>query len=698
MKPTEDETEDPRLIGIAREYLAELEAGRRPDRRAYEQRHLELQTAVAECLDGMELAHAAGLAMRPASRPAAVELLGDFRIVREIARGGMGIVYEAVQVSLGRRVALKILPFAAGLDAKARQRFQTESHAAAQLNHNHIVPVHAVGCENGTHFYAMQMIDGRSLDAVIREARGEKPVAIGEISTICLSGRRTGEQKKSTGSTRTDRGREAYRTAAHLMAQVADALEYAHQAGVVHRDIKPANLLLESKGHVWVADFGLAQVASDGAMTQTGDIFGTPRYMSPEQAAGKRLEVDHRSDVYSLGATLFELLTLQPMYPQEDRNALLRSILNEEPRRPRSVDKGVPVELETIVLKAVAKAPEDRYQSAGELAADLRRFLDERPILARPPSLFDQTKKWLRRHPGTVAATGLFLVFGVIGLTISIALIAREQQRTSGAYDRERQRAGEAQERFALARRSADEMIRIANEELRDDQSSNEVRRRLLETALDYYRELINLRQNDPDAQADLETTRQQVRAILDDLTLARNAGRHMMLSEAAVRRDLEITPEQAARIDEMVQEIRARGPVRGTEALSDMRAHEAVVAEILTPAQFRRLGQIALQRHALRAFSDAEVIVELGLTREQRDLIRRLDLNRRPAEEALAVLTPAQREKWAALIGVAFTDPFPKRGPKDHGGSKDDGRHGGPKDFGGPSSKKDFNTKEPLR
>ncbi len=652
MKSTPDDVaaDDPRVLQAARDYLAELEAGRQPDRQVFYARTPELKDALEECFDGIDLAHGAGLALRPAPTPLPSEVsatpLGDFQIVREIGRGGMGIVYEAIQLSLGRRVALKVLPFAAGLDARHLQRFKTEAHAAAQLHHTNIVPVYAVGCERGVHFYAMQLIEGQSLDRVIREQRGESEPS-GSAATLDFRDRPTVSVSQTTHTTalRSERTRENYRTAARLAETVAEALAYAHDVGVVHRDIKPANLLIDARGTVWVTDFGLAQVTADVGMTQTGDIFGTLRYMSPEQASGRRTQVDHRTDVYSLGATLYELLALEPLFPSQDRQTLLHQILSEEPRPLRQIDRSIPVELETIVLKALAKTPEERYATADEMAADLRRFLDERPILARRPSLIDRTRKWLRRHPSVVATAVALLIFSVVALAASTALIAREQGRTDEALRREaasavleRQRFEDAEQRFQIARHAADEMIRMAETELADQPHLQSLRRRLLETALAYYQQFIELRRLDTSAQNELAITRDRVRKILDDLAVMEGAGPLFLLNINAVLDDLRLNNDQRSRVADLINRLDAQrhetfrefyrlsGEERNRRFVELARASDAAVSEILGPEAKLRLGQIALQLQGMFAFHDPHVIKELNLSIEQRDQIRTIE------------------------------------------------------------------------
>ena len=346
--------------------------------------------------------------------------IGDFEILRELGRGGMGVVYEAVQVSLGRKVALKILSTGLGLTPQAVQRFQREAESAAKLHQTNIIPIYATGAQDGIHFYAMELIEGPSLDHVIRQMRGvekgepsnETPVpADGSDLTVAYDPTARDSHSGSTVwmSSSLSSGAQYFDTVARLMAEVADALEYAHRHGVVHRDIKPANLLVAPEGRLSLNDFGLARVLEQPGMTATGEILGTPAYMSPEQLTAGRTPLDHRTDIYSLGATLYELLTLQRPFVGERRDQVLSQILHKDPRPPRSINKKVPVDLETICLKAMEKDPDRRYQTAGALAEDLRRYVNRFAISARRVGPTGRMLKWVRRHPGVT--TGISCAF-----------------------------------------------------------------------------------------------------------------------------------------------------------------------------------------------------------------------------------------------------------------------------------------------
>jgi serine/threonine protein kinase/Tfp pilus assembly protein PilF len=382
----------------------------------------------------------------------------------------MGVVYEAEQLSLRRRVALKVLPFAATMDPRHLQRFHNEAQAAAGLHHSNIVPVYFVGCERGVHFYAMQFIDGQTLARVIAELRSQSADATkGAETARAPLAPPTGAATDSTepylpqpdrppavaytapkaglSTEGSAHGRAFIRMAAQLGVQAAEALEHAHQLGIVHRDIKPANLLVDGRGNLWVTDFGLAHCQGQPGLTMSGDLLGTLRYMSPEQALAQRVDIDPRTDVYSLGATLYELLTLEPAFGGQDRQELLRQIAFEDPRPPRRLNKAIPPELETIVLTAMEKNPADRYAAAQDLADDLRRFLDDKPIRARRPTLWHRAKKWGRRNRSVVWTASIVSLLALAVLAGCIGWMIRDRAVRQAA------RAAQAEAAFQEATR-----------------------------------------------------------------------------------------------------------------------------------------------------------------------------------------------------------------------------------------------------
>ncbi|HEX2477444.1 MAG TPA: serine/threonine-protein kinase [Lacipirellulaceae bacterium] len=365
-------------------------------------------------------------------------IVGDFRLKRVIGRGGMGVVYEAEQVSLGRRVALKVLPFAAMLDKQHLARFKNEARAAATLDHENIVAVYSVGSDGDLHYYAMQLIAGQSLAQVIAAMRAKSvanrsSVAVAADSTVTDHRPRTTdfEPAAEIAALPEFNSHEYFSTIVRLGIQAAEALDHAHQNGVLHRDIKPANLLLDGAGKLWVTDFGLARIEHEAGMTMTGDIVGTLRYMSPEQALAIRAVVDHRSDIYSLGVTFYELITLQPAIRGDDRQEILRQIAFDDPRKPRQINERLPRDLETIVLKAIEKEPSDRYDSAQELAGDLRRFLANEPIRAKPARALERLTKWSRRHVAAVWATLAASLLVTLVLLVSTALVVKWYREAS---------------------------------------------------------------------------------------------------------------------------------------------------------------------------------------------------------------------------------------------------------------------------
>ncbi len=402
----------------------------------------------------------------PATDPSLVgparlpERIGEYRIVREIGRGGMGIVYEAVQESLGRRVALKVLPSHRLANEKLRSRFHRESHAAAQLHHTNIVPVFGVGEHDGLCFYVMQLIAGKGLDQVIREAsalEGEGETRRqGDRETTRQGDKETGRQGDKKTEERPVSGSvflspcllvspSSVRTVARVGVQVADALAYAHSQGVLHRDIKPSNLLLDNRGAVWVTDFGVAKLVAEANLTQSGDLVGTLKYMPPERFAGQS---DARGDVYSLGITLYELLALRPAFPDTTPQHLIQLITDTGPPPLRESHPDLSPDLETILLKATARDPSHRYQTACELAEDLRRFLDDRPILARRASLVEQAWRWCRRNPALAGAMATVFLLMVAVTVVSVVASVRTAaaNRETATANQEMKKALEAEQ------------------------------------------------------------------------------------------------------------------------------------------------------------------------------------------------------------------------------------------------------------
>jgi len=529
-----------RFDELAEEFAQRYRRGERPSVEEYVDRLPAMAEDIREMFPALiEVEQVEGDARDEAlqkKQPAVPRLkeLGDYRIVREIGRGGMGVVYEAEQISLGRRVALKVLPSHVVGDRKALERFRREAKAAARLHHTNIVPVFDVGREGDVAFYAMQFIQGQGLHEVIEElkwlrrrdgrstaddddesgrlgrptggpeigsvvAATAKNRRIGHVAASLLSGRlgtevlrlsagadfpategamsepsgpdaaecalarhagrylpetpRAAEMSSSavlpggTAVSMVDSSAHRqpfYRSVAQLGRQTAQALGYAHSRGIVHRDIKPSNLLLDTAGVVWVTDFGLAKADDDG-LTQTGDILGTLYYMAPERFRG---EGDARADIYALGVTLYELLTLKRAYPATDRLKLIEQLKTEEPARPRSLESRIPRDLETIVLKAIEKDPKERYPSAEAMAEDLRRFLDDEPIQARRASTAERYARWARHHPA-VAVLGAILS-AVLVLTTLASLFVADRMARLAQNERNSRAAAQAETYRAL--------------------------------------------------------------------------------------------------------------------------------------------------------------------------------------------------------------------------------------------------------
>jgi WD40 repeat protein/serine/threonine protein kinase len=544
---------------LAEEFLARRRRGERPTVEEYAAQHPELAAAIRDLfpalllmdnLDAGSLGVPAarvdrGAATRdePGSEPRpAPDQLGDYRILRQIGRGGMGVVYEAEQESLGRRVALKVLFVGALPDPDQVRRFEREAKAAARLHHTNIVPVFGVGRQDGHHYYVMQFIAGLGLDLVLQDlrrfrqakagsqpsvadeleppnryeppvrlaARGRPGLTAAEVARSLITGRFAGAgsavvcactteardgwaeatppsvvpEKRAPGhsssvvlpgsselSAVSDSDRRYFQSIARIGVQVAEALEYANRQGILHRDIKPSNLLLDNQGNVWVADFGLAKTAEADDLTRTGDILGTIRYMAPERFESR---CDARSDVYSLGLTLYELVALRPAYQAADRHTLIERVMHEEPPRLKKWAPTVPRDLETIIAKATARDPVARYPTAGALAEDLQRFVEDRPIRARRGPPTERLVRWCRRNPvvaGLAAGIALALVLGTAVAT-AFAIQARRNAAEARGFARrvteEARKATDEARRADLEARRAREEKRFSDHRLYD--------------------------------------------------------------------------------------------------------------------------------------------------------------------------------------------------------------------------------------
>src|SRR5204863_1716926 len=291
---------------------------------------------------------------------------GDYELLEQIGRGGQGVVFRARQKSLNRTVALKVINLGQWASRAHLRRFRLEAEAAAKLEHPGIVPIHEVGERDGSCYFSMKFVEGGQLDAVATR----EPMPI--------------------------------RRAAELITKVARTVHYAHEHGILHRDVKPGNILLDTKGAPHLTDFGLARlVESDSTVTRTLEVLGTPSYMAPEQAAGNNTQLTSATDVYGLGAVLYQLLTGHPPFAGRTTYDTVRMVLETQPRQPRLWNPKVDRDLATICLKCLEKDQERRYSSALALAEDLERWLKHEPIRARPTGLFTRGRKWLRRNPTT---------------------------------------------------------------------------------------------------------------------------------------------------------------------------------------------------------------------------------------------------------------------------------------------------------
>jgi serine/threonine protein kinase len=320
-----------------------------------------------------------------AEAPPNAHLLADYELIEMVGRGGMGVVYKARQISLGRQVALKMIRSAVVASELELQRFEMEARAAAMLDHPNIVPIYEVGEQEGQHYFTMRLVEGENLAERLRVNAAVPTAEAGRV-------------------------RQNSRQAALLVRKLARAIHHAHQRGILHRDIKPSNILLDQNGEPQITDFGLAKLASaEEQTTLTHELLGTPEYMSPEQVTRQK-QVTTATDVYSLGVILYELMTGRVPFRGGTPYETMRQVVENSPIRPTAVNPKIPRDLETICLKCLKKEPQHRYDSAAALADDLDRWLARKPIGARRTPPWERVAKWVQREPLKAALVALLLV------------------------------------------------------------------------------------------------------------------------------------------------------------------------------------------------------------------------------------------------------------------------------------------------
>ncbi|MFO0985458.1 MAG: serine/threonine-protein kinase [Planctomycetota bacterium] len=483
-------------------------------------RHPELAPLVKQRLAAL---HRAGLLEEPRAADALPEQLGDFRLLKRLGGGGMGVVYLAEQVSLRRQVALKVVRPELLYFAGARERFRREVEAISRLQHENVVPVYSVGEELGIPYFAMQLLEGATLAQIIDALARLRPQALSGKDVWQVLLRKSGKQPQA-GEPPPELFRAGWvEFCCECAHAVALALAHAHDKGVLHRDLKPSNILVTESGRVLLFDFGLAASEGTSKLTRTGAVLGSVPYMSPEQCRGS--EVDERSDVYSLGVTLYELLTLRSPFLHQTPELTQRRILDGQPASLSLLNPAVRWDVETVCLTAIDVERERRYSSAADLAKDLRRLLEHQPITARRPGAVLRLRRFAERHPAwTVGMVlGLLLCVGSVAfavwqkasnLAIGDAYHQAQVERAAALRqkeiaDRERERAteGEQQARANLetARRAVQQMLAHVGEVvLMNVPQMEQIRRKLLEDSIGFYQRLVTDSGMDPEVRFEL--------------------------------------------------------------------------------------------------------------------------------------------------------------------------------------------------
>jgi eukaryotic-like serine/threonine-protein kinase len=468
---------------IVEQCMIGLENGESLEIDSWVTQHPALAEPLRRCLASLQTLHEAVHGTN-ASWPGTTSLplpfrLGDFELEEAIGRGGMGVVYLATQISLQRRVAVKLLQGCASLSPKRLRRFEIEAQSAAILQHPNIVPVYAVGQEQGVHYYAMQYVDGYSLDEV-------------DLSRW---------------------SRDRYSRLIDVAITLADALQHAHDLGVIHRDIKPSNLMQDASGKVWIMDFGLAHRVNNENLTLSGELIGTTNYMSPEQSLG--LPVDQRTDIYSLCATLYELATGVQAFEGKGIQDILNRIENNDPVAPRAIRNDIPIHLETILLKGLSKDREDRYASAAEMGSDLQSLRQGLPIRGRRPTFLKRISRWMAKHRMLVlvgtAGLALSTMVSVVGF-LQVAASRRELIQSLATSDLHLK---SSQENYWRSRDLLDRWNEVLIPRLDNDTNAGEIRSAMLSDTIAYYEAYLQENAQDPQLSQDTRNAKLRLASAL---------------------------------------------------------------------------------------------------------------------------------------------------------------------------------------
>jgi tetratricopeptide (TPR) repeat protein/tRNA A-37 threonylcarbamoyl transferase component Bud32 len=678
------------LDHLADEYARLCRVGSAPSIETYVARHPRIGAKLRRLLSTVQmverLKRSPGGPAHEEPTTLRLERLGEFHILRELGRGGMGTVYEAVQESLERHVALKVV-YHCQLDEVRLARFRREAQALALLHHTNIVPIYAFGEHEGIPYYAMQLIRGGGLDAILRRWRKE------------------GAPPPT----------ERWRFAALVCRQAAEAIHYAHEQGIIHRDVKPSNILIDEHQGVWLTDFGLAKLVGDADLTASGDVIGTLRYLAPEVLCG---ESGPRTDVYGLGMTIYELATLQPPFGDLAPSSLLQRVSSGEPDRPRKIEPAIPRDLETILLKAIAREPEQRYASAAALADDLRCYLEDRPIQARRATALERAWRWCRRNRVVAALSATAAVSLLVAAIVGWVAYARTMKALQGEEDRRREAEvanHRAQDNEALSLEALSELFeRLASREnlpppppgrpMRDrpqggpparsgppvrpgapHQASSADDAELLQTVLTFYTRFANLNASNPRLQGEAAWAYRKVASLCRRLGRDEEADRAeqqaiTMLEELVTRypenreyrRKLVDTfliadPWSAddARLATMDERLRRASELAETLVAETSRDTPSLLPEMLVQAKW---GAV-LQRMGMRDEAEAcyrraialqRIMIEQGpwvdRTRTDRAATReslaRLLLETKRGEEARALLEEAAADLEAVALG----------------------------------------------